>query len=126
MILDQRVHYTLAPLVLRLALAAIFIYHGNNKVFGPNSDLGASWATEAWARQNAIPHEFAERIRSHFPNAPAIIHEPLPEDDPKQRCPDISKAKKLLGWEPKVSLEEGLALTLEFFKGQYAKLAASL
>jgi len=71
-------------------------------------------------------HEFAERIRSHFPNAPAIIHEPLPEDDPKQRCPDISKAKKLLGWEPKVSLEEGLALTLEFFKGQYAKLAASL
>ena len=64
MILDQRVHYTLAPLVLRLALAAIFIYHGNNKVFGPNSDLGASWATEAWARQNAIPHEFAERIRN--------------------------------------------------------------
>jgi uncharacterized membrane protein YphA (DoxX/SURF4 family) len=63
MILDQRVHYTLAPLVLRLALAAIFIYHGNNKVFGPNSDLGASWATEAWARQNAVPREFADRIK---------------------------------------------------------------
>ena len=69
-------------------------------------------------------HEFAERIRSHFPNAPAIIHEALPEDDPKQRRPDISKAKKLLRWEPKVNLEEGLAITLEFFKEQYAKLAA--
>ncbi len=63
MILDQRVHYTLAPLVLRLALAAIFIYHGNQKVFGPNSDLGASWATEAWARQNAIPRELVDRIQ---------------------------------------------------------------
>jgi uncharacterized membrane protein YphA (DoxX/SURF4 family) len=63
MILDQRVHYTLAPLVLRLALAAIFIYHGNNKVFGTNNDLGASWATEAWARQNAMPAEFSARIQ---------------------------------------------------------------
>jgi uncharacterized membrane protein YphA (DoxX/SURF4 family) len=63
MILDQRVHYTLAPLVLRLALAAIFIYHGNNKVFGTNNDLGASWATETWARQNAIPQEFSARIQ---------------------------------------------------------------
>lgn len=64
MILDQRVHYTLAPLVLRLALAAIFIYHGNNKVFGPNADLGASWATETWNRQNAIPRDFADRIKN--------------------------------------------------------------
>jgi len=69
--------------------------------------------------------EFAERIRAHFPKAPACVHEPLPEDDPKQRCPDINKAKKLLGWEPKVSLEDGLALTLEFFKEEYAKLAAA-
>src|SRR6201997_2907520 len=66
--------------------------------------------------------EFAERIRSEFPNAPKIIFEPLPEDDPKQRRPDISKAKKLLGWEPKVSLEEGLRHTLKYFKEQYAKL----
>ncbi|KAF0135320.1 MAG: dTDP-glucose 4 6-dehydratase [Candidatus Saganbacteria bacterium] len=41
---------------------------------------------------------------------------PLPEDDPKQRRPDISKAKKLLGWEPKVNLEEGLKKTIEWFK----------
>lgn len=66
--------------------------------------------------------EFAERIRKEFPNAPKIIYEPLPEDDPKQRRPDISKAKKLLGWEPKVSLEEGLRHTLKYFKEQYVKM----
>jgi dTDP-glucose 4,6-dehydratase len=70
-------------------------------------------------------YEFAERIRAHFPNAPAIVHKPLPEDDPKQRCPDITKAKKLLGWEPKVSLEDGLRVTLEFFKAQFSKMTAS-
>jgi dTDP-glucose 4,6-dehydratase len=40
----------------------------------------------------------------------------LPQDDPKQRCPDISKAKRLLGWEPKVDLEEGLRLSMDYFK----------
>jgi dTDP-glucose 4,6-dehydratase len=69
-------------------------------------------------------YEFAERVLSHFPNAPQIICEPLPEDDPKQRCPDISKAKRLLGWEPKVSLEEGLKPTIGFFKEQFAKISA--
>jgi len=69
--------------------------------------------------------EFAEKIRAQFPNAPKIVHEPLPEDDPKQRRPDISKAKKLLGWEPKVGLDEGLRLTLQYFKEQYAKTAVS-
>ncbi|HZY84177.1 MAG TPA: DoxX family protein [Gemmataceae bacterium] len=63
MLLDRRLHYTLAPLVLRLALAAIFIYHGNQKVFGINTDLGANWAAEQWARQGAIPRDFEERIR---------------------------------------------------------------
>lgn len=45
-----------------------------------------------------------------------IVFKPLPEDDPKVRQPDITKAKKLLGWEPKVGLEEGLANTLQYFK----------
>lgn len=66
-------------------------------------------------------HEFAERVLTHFPNAPKIVFEPLPVDDPKQRRPDISKAKRLLGWEPKVGLEEGLKTTIAFFKQQYAK-----
>jgi nucleoside-diphosphate-sugar epimerase len=45
-----------------------------------------------------------------------IRHEPLPQDDPKQRCPDITKARKLLGWEPKIDLETGLRKSLEYFK----------
>jgi len=66
-------------------------------------------------------YEFAERIRSYFPNALPIVHEPLPEDDPKQRRPDITKANRLLGWEPKVSLEEGLKYTLDYFKEKFAR-----
>ena len=64
--------------------------------------------------------EFAERIRKHFDPAPQIVFEPLPQDDPKRRCPDISKARRLLQWEPKVQLEEGLKRTLEYFKKEYA------
>jgi dTDP-glucose 4,6-dehydratase len=72
------------------------------------------------------PHEmtilqFAERIREHFKDARPIIFEPLPQDDPKQRCPDITKAKRILGWEPKVGLKEGLQVTMDYFKEQFAK-----
>jgi dTDP-glucose 4,6-dehydratase len=63
---------------------------------------------------------FAERVRGLFENAPAIVLEPLPQDDPKQRCPDISKAKRILKWEPKVGLEEGLRLTIDYFKKDFA------
>jgi dTDP-glucose 4,6-dehydratase len=65
--------------------------------------------------------EFAERIRSHFEDAPPLVFEPLPQDDPKRRCPDITKAKRVLKWEPKVSLEEGLKLTLAYFKQEFNK-----
>ncbi len=65
--------------------------------------------------------EFAERIRKHFENPPPIVFEPLPEDDPKRRCPDITKAKRILKWEPKVELEEGLKLTLAHFKEVFNK-----
>jgi dTDP-glucose 4,6-dehydratase len=64
--------------------------------------------------------EFAERIHKLLAAKKPIIFEPLPQDDPKQRCPDISKARRLLGWEPKVNLEEGLRITLESFKEQFA------
>jgi dTDP-glucose 4,6-dehydratase len=70
-------------------------------------------------------YEFAVRVLSHFPNAPKIVFEPLPEDDPKQRRPDISKARRLLAWEPKVPLEAGLKLTIDFFKEQFTRTAAS-
>jgi dTDP-glucose 4,6-dehydratase len=65
--------------------------------------------------------EFAELVRKHFDNAPPIVFEPLPQDDPKRRCPDISKAKRILNWEPKVGLEEGLQFTLAYFKKEFAR-----
>jgi dTDP-glucose 4,6-dehydratase len=60
--------------------------------------------------------EFAERIKRLMGVSGEIVFEPLPSDDPKKRRPDISKAKKVLGWEPKVALEDGLRETVEYFK----------
>lgn len=60
--------------------------------------------------------EFANQIRSRFGNAAGIDFRPLPSDDPKVRRPDIGKAKRVLGWEPKVTLDEGLTITIEYFK----------
>jgi dTDP-glucose 4,6-dehydratase len=64
--------------------------------------------------------EFAQRVRAYFPKAGPIVFEPLPEDDPKRRCPDIRKAQRLLGWEPKVALADGLQRTIEYFQEQFA------
>jgi dTDP-glucose 4,6-dehydratase len=72
--------------------------------------------------------EFAERVRelvaratlgdgSKLKHVP-IVFRPLPQDDPKQRCPDIAKARRALNWEPKVDLAEGLHLTLEYFQAR--------
>jgi dTDP-glucose 4,6-dehydratase len=60
--------------------------------------------------------QFAERIKALTGSKSEIVRRPLPEDDPKQRQPDIGRAKKLLGWEPKVGLDEGLKKTIEYFK----------
>lgn len=60
--------------------------------------------------------EFAERIRDLIPGTPGILHEPLPVDDPKVRQPNISKAREVLGWEPKVAFEEGIVETIEYFR----------
>jgi len=61
-------------------------------------------------------NEFAEEILKLTGSKQKIVHKPLPTDDPKQRQPDITLAKKLLGWEPKVSRAEGLKITLDYFK----------
>lgn len=60
--------------------------------------------------------EFAEEIIKLTGTSQKIIYKPLPKDDPKQRQPDITKAKELLGWEPKVSRQEGLKITYDYFK----------
>lgn len=60
--------------------------------------------------------EFAQEIIKLTGTAQKIITKPLPVDDPKQRQPDIRKAKEILGWEPKVSRAEGLRITYEYFK----------
>ena len=60
--------------------------------------------------------DFAEEIITLTGTTQKIVFKPLPIDDPKQRQPDITKAKELLGWEPKVNRAEGLKITYEFFK----------
>jgi len=60
--------------------------------------------------------EFAELIKELTKSKSKIVFKPLPTDDPHVRCPDIAKAKKELKWKPRVSLEEGLRKTIEWFK----------
>jgi dTDP-glucose 4,6-dehydratase len=60
--------------------------------------------------------EFAEEVIALTGTTGKIVYEPLPEDDPKQRQPDITKARTILGWEPKVDRHEGLKRTLAYFK----------
>ncbi|HEY4174382.1 MAG TPA: UDP-glucuronic acid decarboxylase family protein [Rhodopila sp.] len=59
--------------------------------------------------------ELAERVIALTNSASKIVHRPLPLDDPMQRCPDITLAKQVLGWEPKVALDEGLRRTISYF-----------
>ena len=67
------------------------------------------------------PHEMtmlqlAEYINTYTGNAAGIVHKPLPTDDPTQRRPDITRARSVLGWEPKVPFDEGVARTVAYFK----------
>jgi dTDP-glucose 4,6-dehydratase len=67
--------------------------------------------------------QFAEEIRRMTGVSSPIEFRPLPEDDPKQRKPDIGKARRLLGWEPSVPLEEGIRHTVEYFRSLQATVA---
>ena len=75
------------------------------------------------------PHEltilqFAQEIRELMDSKAPFVFKPLPEDDPKKRRPDISKAKRVLGWEPQVGLHDGLRETVEYFVKASAALVS--
>jgi UDP-glucuronate decarboxylase len=61
-------------------------------------------------------HEFAEKIISLTGSSSRIVYKPLPADDPKQRQPDISLAKKMLDWEPQVAVDDGLRQAIDYFR----------
>jgi UDP-glucuronate decarboxylase len=65
--------------------------------------------------------ELAEKVIALTGSRSELVQHPLPTDDPKQRQPDISRAKQVLGWEPKVLLDEGLARTVEYFRQMQAQ-----
>jgi UDP-glucuronate decarboxylase len=69
--------------------------------------------------------ELAERVIAMTGAASKIVHRPLPQDDPLQRCPDIGMARSMLGWEPTVKLEDGLGRTIAYFQELLARPAAA-
>ena len=86
-----------------------------------------SKSNERWPVNIGNPTEFtilecAKRVLAVTGSRSAVRYEPLPQDDPKQRCPDITKARTLLGWEPKIDLETGLRMSLEYFRQASAVL----
>jgi dTDP-glucose 4,6-dehydratase len=77
------------------------------------------------------PNEFtilecAELVLKVIGSKSKIRYEPLPQDDPKQRRPDIGKARRLLGWEPRIDLENGLRMSLDYFRKAVAEEAAAV
>ena len=63
--------------------------------------------------------ELAQEVLRAIPESQSkIVHVPLPQDDPKQRCPDITKAKALLNWSPTVDLRQGLAKTVTYYRAE--------
>jgi len=65
--------------------------------------------------------ELAEKVIELTKSKSRLIHVALPEDDPRQRCPDIVQAKNRLGWEPKFNLTDGLTKTIEYFRTELDK-----
>ena len=61
-------------------------------------------------------HELAEQVIRLTGSSSKIVSRPLPTDDPRQRQPDITLARKVLGWEPTIHLEEGLKRTIDYFR----------
>src|SRR6185437_4310035 len=85
--------------------------------------LKLAWSTEQEPTNVGNPGEFtilecAREVLRITNSESGIKHLPLPQDDPKQRRPDITKARKLLGWEPRIDLPTGLRLSLDYFRAE--------
>jgi nucleoside-diphosphate-sugar epimerase len=71
--------------------------------------------------QEYMVGEIAQMVIELCGGESELVHEPLPEDDPKRRCPDITRAREGLGWEPRVPAREGLKKTLSWFAERQAE-----
>ena len=92
--------------------------------------LRLAWSKEQEPTNIGNPGEFtilecAREVLAVTKSSSGIRHLPLPQDDPKQRRPDITKARTLLGWEPKIDLRTGLKLSLEYFRSEVAAEGAA-
>ena len=90
--------------------------------------LRLAWSQEPGPVNIGNPGEFtilecAQKVLQVTGSSSHIKYMPLPPDDPKQRCPDISKARSVLGWMPKIDLENGLKLSLEYFRQVIKEMA---
>ena len=81
------------------------------------SDAGVTGPINLGNPDEFTMRELADMVRELVGSSAAIVHRPLPADDPRQRQPDIAVARATLGWEPKVGLREGLAKTIAYFDG---------
>jgi dTDP-glucose 4,6-dehydratase len=93
--------------------------------------LGLSRSDEHLPVNVGNPHEWtildcAKAVLKVTGSKSRIVYQPLPQDDPTQRQPDISKARRLFGWEPKIDLETGLHLSIEYFQSTIAEEAKAL
>jgi dTDP-glucose 4,6-dehydratase len=70
--------------------------------------------------------EFAEAVQREVGSSCPIVHEPLPQDDPRIRRPDITRAKQVLSWEPQVPFADGLRRTVAWFRGELGRGAAAV
>jgi dTDP-glucose 4,6-dehydratase len=107
---------------VRTSIARIF------NTYGPRMKLGdgrvvPAFLDQALRGQPLTVFGDGSQTRSMTGSHSPIVFQPLPEDDPQQRCPDIGKARAVLGWEPRVPLDEGLRPTVEYFHGLHATVA---
>jgi len=94
-----------------------WLYHGANVIVALCYYAIAALITMGLVRERRIAvRELADLVIELTGTSSVVKHEPLPKDDPKQRRPDITRARRMLGWEPTVPVREGVSRTIEYFR----------